>query len=57
VRIALYVIAGWLTLGALSVVRRVGKPSEPTSGAQAARTVLIVGAMVTTLILAAGRLH
>jgi hypothetical protein len=35
----------------------VGKPSKPTSGAQAARIVLVGAAIVTTLVLAAGRLR
>lgn len=58
VRIALFVIAAWLTLATLAVIHRLGKPpGKPTTGGQAAFLVLINAAIVTTLVLAAGRVR
>jgi hypothetical protein len=54
--IALYAIAGFLTLGALLTVGNVGKPRQPTSPGTAAAIVVIDAAIVVALVLAAGRL-
>lgn len=51
--IALYVIAGWLALGALLSIGNIGKERKPTTPGQAAVIVLIDAALVVTLVLAA----
>jgi hypothetical protein len=56
VNIALYVIAGWLTLGALLTIGFIGKPRKPTTPGTAAVVVMINAALIVTLVLAARRL-
>jgi len=56
VRIALYIIAGWITLGCLYAIGTIGKPRKPTEGSAAAIIVVIDAAIVTTLVLAAAKL-
>lgn len=55
-RIALYVVAGWMAFGALGTVAMVGKPRTPTTGAVATIIVTVDAAIVVALVLAAGKL-
>jgi hypothetical protein len=55
-RIALYIVAGWMALGALGAVAMVGKPRTPTTGAVATIIVTVDAAIVVALVLAAGKL-
>jgi hypothetical protein len=55
-RIALYVIAGWITVGALGAVALIGKPRTPTTGGVATVIVAVDAAIVVALVLAAGKL-
>jgi hypothetical protein len=56
VRIALYVVAGWLTFGALFTVATVGKPRTPTTGGVATFIIMVDAAIIVALVLAAGKL-
>lgn len=51
--VLLYVIAGWITLGAVTTISLVGKPREPITGGVAAFSVLVQAAIIVTLIFAA----
>jgi hypothetical protein len=53
---ALYVIAGWLVLGALMQVGTVGNQRKPTTPFQAAVIVAIDAAIAVALVIAARRL-
>ena len=55
--IALYVIAGIVTLGALIRISLVGKPRKPLGGGEVAVSAAIDAAVVVFLILAALKLH
>jgi hypothetical protein len=54
--IALYIIAGWITLGAILNITTIGKERKPTTPATAAVVVVVDAAFIVALILAAGRL-
>lgn len=54
--IALYCIAGWLTIGALGSIGYIGKTRKPTTPGQAAFIVAIDAVLIVTLVLAARRL-
>lgn len=55
-RIALYVIAGWLTVGTLLTVGTIGKPRKPATGSVAVTVTVVNAAIVVALVLAARKL-
>jgi hypothetical protein len=54
--IAVYVIAGLMTLNSLATIAIVGKPRKPVTPAMAASLVLFNALYITILVIAAGRL-
>jgi hypothetical protein len=52
----LYVLAGWVALGALLIIGGIGKPRKPVSAGHVAVIVAIDAFWVVVLVLAARRL-
>lgn len=48
-----WIVAAFMTLGAVSTVASVGKPKKPTTGGAAATAMLIDAVIVTGLVLIA----
>jgi hypothetical protein len=55
--VGLYVLAGWITTGALLIIATVGKPRQAITGGTAAFIVLIDGLILLLLFAAAAQLR